>query len=417
MDVKSARRKAAKGSARATGPKRRARRPAVVPAEELFEALLADTEHGVLLLDAGQRVARINGSAASMLGTSVARARNVRASSLITAVVAGDDSLAEALKRRHYEGETMLATPHGGELPVAIRTFRLGTPPWLLVTLRDLTRVRRIHEELRRNERLALLGQLATGVAHEIRNPLAGIGTSAQVLLRRFEPRDERARFVQVILDEVSRLDRIVTSLLQYSRPRTPVLQRTELAPMIQRVIELVSEPMAAAQVVAETQFPVRGAAIFLDPDLVTQVLLNVSLNAVQAMPAGGALRFEVRRVRRRQAPRGPGRRATDSGTPGARAAAPWIECMQVRISDSGVGMPRGVLRKLFHPFFTTKPSGTGLGLAISQTIMHEHQGSIEVASREGRGTTVMLNFPLEKRHGQRRELHAHPDSAHPAGR
>ena len=74
--------------------------------------------------------------------------------------------------------------------------------------------------------------------------------------------------------------------------------------------------------------------------------------------------------------------------------------------------MPRGVLRKLFHPFFTTKPNGTGLGLAISQTIMHEHQGSIEVASREGRGTTVMLNFPLEKRHGQRREPNTHPDAA-----
>ncbi len=417
MDVKSARRKPAAGAVRVLRPKRPARRATAVPVEDLFEALLADTEHGVMLLDAGSRVARINATAAAMLGTTVARARNVLAGSLFTTVVAGDDPLAEGLKRRSHEGETMLVTPQGTELPVAIHTFRMGTPPWLLVTLRDLTRVRRMHEELRRNERLALLGQLATGVAHEIRNPLAGIGTSAQVLLRRFEPRDERARFVQVILDEVARLDRIVTSLLQYSRPRTPVLQRTDMAPMIQRVIELIAEPMTAAGVRPATEFPARGAAIFIDPDLVTQVLLNVSLNAVQAMPSGGDLRFEVRRARRRQAPRGPGRRATDAGRNGARAAAPMIECIQVRISDTGVGMPRGVLQKLFHPFFTTKHSGTGLGLAICQTIMHEHQGSIEVASREGRGTTVMLNFPLEKRHGQRRELNPHPDTAHPAGR
>ena len=99
-----------------------------------------------------------------------------------------------------------------------------------------------MQQELRRNERLATLGQLAAGVAHEIRNPLAGIGTSAQVLLKRFEPRDDRARFVQVILDEVARLDRIVTSLLQYARPRTPELRAASLAGCVDRVIELAAD-------------------------------------------------------------------------------------------------------------------------------------------------------------------------------
>src|SRR4029077_11040170 len=120
------------------------------------------------------------------------------------------------------------------------------------VTLRDLTQLRRMHEELRRNERLALLGQLATGVAHEIRNPLAGIATSAQVLLRRFEPRDERARFVSVILDEVARLDRLVTSLLQYARPRTPDLLPGSLVSCIERVRTLSSEAVAEAGVRVE---------------------------------------------------------------------------------------------------------------------------------------------------------------------
>src|SRR5204863_1791124 len=118
-----------------------------------------------------------------------------------------------------------------------------GKPPWLVMMIRDLSQSRRMEQELRRHERLATLGQLSAGVAHEIRNPLAGIGTSAQVLLGRFEPRDERARFVRVILEEVARLDRIVTSLLQYARPRVPELKPTELAPCIERVIELVAEP------------------------------------------------------------------------------------------------------------------------------------------------------------------------------
>jgi signal transduction histidine kinase len=283
------------------------------------------------------------------------------------------------------------------------------------VTLQDLTVARRMQQELRRHERLATLGQLSAGVAHEIRNPLAGIGTSAQVLLKRFEPRDDRARFVQVILDEVARLDRIVTSLLQYARPRTPELRSATLAGCVDRVIALAADTIQQSGVRVEVEVAPRLAPIYIDPDLVGQVLLNVTLNAVQAMPDGGTLRYEVRKVRRRRPPRGPGRRAEDG-----RAARPpgsgWIEYQQVRVIDTGVGIPRGVLAKMFDPFFTTKASGTGLGLSISQTILQEHAGSIAVDSREGRGTTVFLNFPLEKRHGERRQLDARPerpDAAH----
>ena len=103
-----------------------------------------------------------------------------------------------------------------------------------------------------------------------------------------------------------------------------------------------------------------------------------------------------------------------------ARAAGArrgWIEYQQVRVSDTGAGIPRGVLAKLFDPFFSTKPQGTGLGLSISQTIMQEHGGTIEVASREGRGTTVLLNFPVEKRHGERREPDSDAERAHAARR
>jgi signal transduction histidine kinase len=98
-----------------------------------------------------------------------------------------------------------------------------------------------------------------------------------------------------------------------------------------------------------------------------------------------------------------------------ANGAGPVYQ--QVRVIDEGVGVPRGVLSKLFDPFFSTKPRGTGLGLAISQTIMHEHGGTIAVASREGRGTTVLLNFPVEKRHGQRRDRDRNADTAHAADR
>ncbi len=209
---------------------------------------------------------------------------------------------------------------------------------------------------------------------------------------------------MRVILEEVARLDRIVTSLLQYARPRLPVLKPGSLEACIERVRELQDEALARARVRVEVDVAPRLPTVYFDGDLITQVLLNVTLNALQAMPRGGTLRFEVRGLRRRHAPRAPGRRATDPA--GERRPAPpgWLAYLQVRVSDTGAGIPRGMLDKLFDPFFSTKPQGTGLGLAISQTIMHEHGGSIEIASREHRGTTVLLNFPVERRHGQRRK-------------
>jgi signal transduction histidine kinase len=371
------------------------------PLPELADALLAGADAGVLLLDPRGRVAAINRAARRLLGVGSSAGIGRPAGEIVRTLVAGDDPIVDARRRRRTEREAVLAARDGSEVPVLLHTERLGTSQWLLVTLRDQTQLRRMQHELRRHERLATLGQLSAGVAHEIRNPLAGIGTSAQVLLRRFEPRDERTKFVTVILDEVARLDRIVSSLLQYARPRTPELKPSPLAPCVDRVVELAAEPIARARVMVERDVAPRLGPVWIDPDLVTQVLLNLTLNAVQAMPGGGTLRYEVRRLRRRAAARGAGRRRGDRlPRPGAPR---WIEYQQVRVIDTGAGIPRGTLAKMFDPFFSTKPGGTGLGLSISQTIMQEHGGSIEVASREGRGTTVLLNFPVEKRHGERR--------------
>jgi two-component system sensor histidine kinase HydH len=378
------------------------------PLDPLLGVLLADSEAGVVLVDPEGRVTQLNPAAVRMLEVPRGGRGRSPASELIRTVVAGDDPVRDAFRRSSTERDLVLATPSGGELSVLFRSIRLGRPPWVVIILRDQTRLRRMEHEMRRHERLAMLGQLSAGVAHEIRNPLAGIGTSAQVLLGRFEPRDERARFVRVILEEVARLDRIVTSLLQYARPRVPELKPTELAPCIERVIELVAEPVAHHHIRVEVDVAPHLGPVYIDGDLVTQVLLNITLNAIQAMPESGTLRYEVRKVRRRAAPRGPGRRASDARRNGARASE-WIAYQQVRVVDTGVGISRHALGKLFDPFFSTKPQGTGLGLSISQSIMQEHGGTIAVASREGHGTTVLLNFPMEKRHGQRRQ--PHPDA------
>ena len=391
------------------------RRSGHPPHDAVVGALLADAEAGIVLVSPEGRVAEINATALALLSTTRARARGAPASQVLRTAVPGEDPVSEAFRARHAEREAVLISKSGSEVAVRLRSARVGYPPWVLLTLTDLTQARRREQELRRHERLATLGQLSAGVAHEIRNPLAGIGTSAQVLLRRFEPRDERARFVRVILDEVARLDRIVTSLLQYARPRVPELKAQALEPCVDRVVELTADAARAASVQVERDVARRLAPVYIDSDLVTQVILNVTLNAIQAMPEGGTLRYEVRRLRRRGPERSPGRRATDRRR-ATSGRAPWLHYQQVRVIDTGAGIPRGVLSRLFDPFFSTKPGGTGLGLSICQPIMQEHSGSIAVASREGRGTTVLLNFPMEKRHGERRSPRSgpsRPDAAH----
>lgn len=387
--------------------------------------LMADVEHGVLLLDPRGRVTAANPAALRLLGLRGSAVRGRAASALVRTAVPGDDPVGETFGTATTEREILLAPRGGGEVPVLLRGFRFGRPARVLLVLRDLTQPRRMQQELRRNERLATLGQLSAGVAHEIRNPLAGIGVSAQVLLGRFEPRDPRARFVSVILEEVARLDRLVTNLLQYARPRSPELRPGQLVDCVRRVVELSADSFARAGVRAEIVAKPGLRPLWIDADLVTQVVLNVTLNAVQAMPKGGTLRYEVRLTRRRRPPRGPGRRAGDGferrapapGSVRAAAAGEWTAIQQIRVTDSGVGIPRGVLDKLFDPFFSTKPKGSGLGLSICQTIMQEHGGSIEVASREGGGTTVLLDFHVEKRHGERRNAAADAGPAHPAHR
>jgi len=399
------------------------RRPAAFPLDATFRALMEGSESGVLLIDPQRRVESANAAALKLLGVTASRARGAAAAELLRTVVAGEDLARDVASASNLEREAVLHTPGAGDVPVLLTARRIGRPAWVLVTLRDLTSMWRMQQELRRHERLATLGQLSAGVAHEIRNPLAGIGTSAQVLLKRFDAGDDRARFVQVILDEVARLDRIVTSLLQYARPRVPELKPVRLGDSVARVAALSLEQAERQGVRIESEVAVRLSPVYIDADLVHQVLLNVTLNALQAMPAGGTLRYEVRRVRRRRPPRGPGRRAEDHGRADDRrrgaepGVSPWIEMQQVRVIDTGVGIPRGVLAKLFDPFFTTKASGTGLGLSISQTIMQEHGGSIAVDSKEGRGTTVLLHFPLEKRHGERRQLDARSIEGHAARR
>lgn len=378
--------------------------PVVPSAHYILTDPVADSlNEGLVVVDGDGKVLRLNRAARDLLALGSKNVLGSPAEEVVASAVPGENLFEGALGGVATETETLITSASGEEVPARICVVPQGEGGGAVAVLADLSTARRLEQELRRRERLALMGQLLAGVAHEVRNPLAGISSSAQVLLGRFEPRDERTRFVRAILDEVNRLDRIVTRLLQFARPGEPRLRRGELAPVVYRVIESNRDWLDGANIETEVVIAEKVPEVWFDPDLVHQVLLNLVHNAVQAMPDGGKLELVVRAVRRRSPPPGRGRRQSDLKGKLQPRRAVSRRLVQVRVVDTGEGIPKEAMSQLFDPFFTTKASGTGLGLSICQSIIQEHGGNIQVASRRGRGTTVIFELPVEKRQGERR--------------
>jgi two-component system, NtrC family, sensor histidine kinase HydH len=238
-----------------------------------------------------------------------------------------------------------------------------------------------VYERMKERDRLAALGQMAAGLAHEIRNPLGSIKGAAQYL----QPgqsdattREGTREFLDIIIEEVNRLNKIVSQFLDYARPYRGEQRHLEVAEVLRKTLALFAkEAEDHGKVEIVTDFAERMPPVRADAEQLLQVFLNLSLNALQAMPQGGKLWISTAL-----------RRSTRRG-----AAAAFLE---VRFRDAGVGIPAGDLKNLFIPFFTTKEKGTGLGLPISQRIIENHGGTIEVRSQPGEGATFTVLLPIE---------------------
>jgi len=218
-----------------------------------------------------------------------------------------------------------------------------------------------------RADKLATVGELAAGAAHEIRNPLTSIRSSLQYLDGKGT--DEATRkLLRAALDETTRINDIVSALLAFSRPTELVREKHDLLATLADSLELVSFQARTQNVILKRVFPDAPIPIEGDRAQLKQLFLNVFLNAVQAMPAGGELTVEAMRRE------------------GQKAV--------VSVRDTGEGIPEENLDRIFDPFFTTKKSGTGLGLSICYNIVRSHGGEIEVKSKPGRGTTILISLP-----------------------
>jgi len=234
--------------------------------------------------------------------------------------------------------------------------------------------LRRVYKELessfqqvRRADRLSALGQLAAALAHEIRNPLAAIEGAAEILGQANTPPEVREEFLSIVRKECSRLNRLLGGLLDFARPRPPERRPTELARILENVVGLTRHSAEKNGVRIRTEVPAGLPALVADPEQLTQVLLNLTINAVQAMSEGGEL---------------------------VLSATPENGGIAIRVRDQGTGIPEEHLERVFDPFFTTKTDGTGLGLSVAQRIITEHGGTIRAVRNPDGGMTFAVWLP-----------------------
>ena len=272
-------------------------------------------------------------------------------------------------------------------LPVSLSATKIigseGAFLGYLFILRDLGEIRRLQKQLRQSERLSALGNLAAGVAHEIRNPLSSIKGYATYLTEKLKNDKMAYATGNILIQETERLNRVMSDLLSVAKPLDLRLQPVRIENVLEQAVRVISSDAEEKGVAVHLRLPRPGdgpqGEVRLDPDRLIQALLNLLVNAVQATEPGGSI--EV---------------ALESGRAQAADGAFW----SISISDTGCGMSAQTVAQLFTPYFTTKASGTGLGLVLTQQIVERHGGEIKVFSQPGKGSTFTILLPQAMREG-----------------
>jgi PAS domain S-box-containing protein len=241
----------------------------------------------------------------------------------------------------------------------------------MVILVRDITRLKRLSEEINQNKRLASLGQIASAIAHEIRNPLSSIRGLTQFLLQSSSEDNEQKSDLKVIIKEVDRLNELINQVLDFSRPKKLNFTCFSLAETIKELVNLLKSESREKEIQFQLFLDCPHQDIFADRDQIRRALMNVILNSIQAISTKGKITISLK-------------------------SAPYRgqEAVLISIKDSGTGISGEELAHIFDPFFTTRSQGTGLGLSIAYNIIEMHQGIIIVKSEEGKGTEVKIFIP-----------------------
>ena len=349
----------------------RSARTSLVQVRAFSDSLVSRIPIGLVALDRDGRVTALNSVAETTLAIDYTDVTGLPAREVIPAALvdalAGDAGLVEK--------EILCPVADGRRIPMDVSAATLtdddGQVFGQVILFKDLTEIRALHDELEKNRRLASVGRLAAGVAHEIRNPLSSIKGFATYFKEKYRDSDQDQEVAAILIQEVDRLNRVVGQLLEFSRPLAIHRQAVRLKPFIEEAVKLVARQSSQTGVTTTLEMVDETLAAVMDADKMSQVMLNLFLNALDAMPGGGRLTVRV----------------SNNGNG-------WV---QIQVADTGEGIDPTDQPHVFEPYFSTKNTGTGLGLAIVHNIVKAHQGDILVESRPGQGTTVQITLPAAK--------------------
>ncbi len=343
----------------------------------LHERIVESIRSGVVTTDLQGRIYIFNAAAEEITGYKAddVRGQGVsiffgdieeRTRQSMNAVEAGETS-------PRFEADCL--TADGLRLRLGFSIFPLfvesGETTGLVITFQDLTQVRALEDTSRRQDRLAAVGRVAASIAHEIRNPLAAMRGSIQVLRSEMDGNSSQAELMEIILRESDRLNRIITDYLTYARPRSQAHVSVDVRELLQETFTLLRHsPELQPGHSLEEDYPDEALSMNADASQLKQVFWNIARNALQAMPDGGTLHVELRH------------------SAGNR--------LRITFTDTGAGMSPEQVEQLFEPF-SSRTGGTGLGLSIVYQIIRDHSGTINVRSREGQGTTISIELPGDR--------------------
>src|SRR5450631_2158158 len=345
-------------------------------AREIFSALknnvdqiMSSLQDGLMLFTRDSRVVLVSASVERFLGRARGELLGRDAKEIFSAESPIGTLMLDAFRLHHNVEQHEIEMPNGRRVEVSLDFIQeRGTQIGALLTVRDAESVRRIEDEIELSRRISAVGRVTRGVAHEVKNPINAIVLHLQLLRNKLsEQEPDTRRHMDIIDSEIRRLDRVVQTLVDFTRPRDLHLEEVDLRRLMEDVAQLAAPDAEQHGVTIERHMPEQALPIKVDVDLMKQAFLNVVINGVQAMPEGGVLSISARRE-------------------GAAIVS--------EVHDQGAGIPQDMHEKIFELYFTTKKDGSGIGLAHTYQVLQWHYGSVDFESVEGAGTIFRFHIP-----------------------